>query len=178
MKITYNLINKYIQKGAEILSEVCPIFIYQGFTRVRIGRSRTSWGSIKKNTRTGACELTISNCFEAIPDEGKAQIRLLSTITHELIHTIPGCMNHGSSFKYYAALVNERYPELDIQRTHSMTEFGIKEKEPTYIVQCGVCHRQWSYHRKPRCYEHLERYVCPICNLSTLFFSKIPNVEQ
>ena len=31
------------------------------------------------------------------------------TIAHELIHTCPGCMNHGEKFRYYADIMNRKY---------------------------------------------------------------------
>lgn len=178
MKITYSLLDEYIQKGVAILHEVYPSFQYLGFTSVKIGRSRTHWATIKKNLYTGACALNVSNCFNDIPDEHKAQTKLLSTIIHELIHTIPGCMNHGPNFKYYAGLVNGKYPALDIKRATSMEEFGVQEKEPTYVISCGICHKQWNYYRKPRYYGQLDKYVCPICHCSALFFSKVPGMKQ
>ena len=33
---------------------------------------------------------------------------LYETILHELLHTLPGCMNHGSKWRKYAAIVNRR----------------------------------------------------------------------
>ena len=177
MKVTYDLIDNTLQEGVSILSEVYPSFRYKGFTKVKIGKSRTSWGSVRVHTGDDSWELHISNCFEDIQDERRARNRLLSTIVHELIHTIPGCLNHGSNFKYYASLVNRRYPNLKIQRCTSMKEFGIQDRKPSYILKCSGCGKTWNYSRKPKIFDYITRYSCPYCHNAALHFTRIQNID-
>lgn len=173
MELTYSLLNDVINKGVEVLKDVYPSFQYKGFVKVRIGKSRTTWGFVKRVNKD-AYELTISNCVEDILDEQKAKNKLLSTVVHELIHTIPGCMNHGKLFKEYAARVNSKYPFLSIQRCTSMASYGVQKpvKKYSYIAKCSICNREWKYVRKPRIYNYISLCKCPYCKTSTLFFTK------
>lgn len=178
MKVTYALINQVVGESVQILKEVYPSFQYKGFTKVRISKARSKWGSVKKNCSTGDFALTISNCFEEIPDEKRARTKLLSTVTHELIHTIPGCMNHGSNFKYYAALVNRKYPALQIQRCTSMESLGIQKntKNYPYIAKCNICNKEWKWTRKPRIFNYISACECPYCKVKSLAFTKISGI--
>lgn len=178
MKITYVLIKQNINEGIRILKEVYPSFQYKGFTKIRISKARSKWGSVKYNRVMGTFELTISNVFEDIKNDREASEKLLSTVIHELIHTIPGCMNHGFNFKYYAALVNKKYPKLNIQRCTSMSQFGIQKakKEPLYVVVCNNCKRKWNYYRRSKIFDCISRCKCPYCTTYTLVFSKIKDI--
>lgn len=172
MKITYTLINQIVSEGVQILKEVYPSFQYRGFTKVRISRARSKWGSVKYNSLFDAFELTISDVFEEIKDEKKAKNRLLSTVIHELIHTIPGCMNHGSNFKYYAVLVNREYSFLHVQRCTSMEEYGVeRKKNPKYTVRCADCSREWKFMRRTSTIDRLQKCYCPYCKTFNLYIA-------
>ncbi len=88
------------------------------------------------------------------------------TIAHELIHTCPGCMNHGTMFKKYAALMNRAYG-YDIKRTNTLDEMGIAgqpemDKKGMATLICRKCGRK--IYRVPGhpAVLHPERYRC-IC---------------
>lgn len=175
MKVTYKLVNEAVNKAVNIISDVYPSFQYKEFTKIRISKARSKWGSVKINLRTKEYELTISNVFEEISDDKKANEKLLGTVIHELIHTIPGCMNHGNNFKYYAGLVNRKYPFLHIQRCTSMQEYGIQrqKKVPTYVASCSICKHVWNYYRRPKLIDCISYCDCPYCKTKTLYFSRI-----
>lgn len=152
MQITIDVINEAIQNGIKVIKSVYPRFVIPTFTSVKIGKSRTSWASISKN-QDNSFKLRVSNCYEEISNSQKAKIRLESTMIHELIHTIPGCLNHGKKFKLFANLINEKYNnKYHICRCTSMTEFGINQKNKNikYIIECSNCHNQYEYKRKPK----------------------------
>lgn len=179
MKVTFNLIEETVDKGVSILKEVYPSFNYKGFSRVRISKARSKWGSVRYNRNFDIYELTISNVFEEIPDEDKAKNRILSTVIHELIHTIPGCMNHGYNFKYYASLVNRKYPSLQIQRCTSMEECGVqkKKKDFTYIIKCNFCGHEFKYRRKPQVLGYLNCCRCPYCRTYKLSVIRAKGID-
>ena len=64
------------------------------------------------------------------------------TLAHELIHTCPGCSNHGVCFHQYAAAMNAAYG-YHIKTTNSCEEMGVKSpinnKDVKYILQCRQC---------------------------------------
>lgn len=48
----------------------------------------------------------------------------LNTLLHELLHTVPGCFNHGKLWKLYANKLNKKY-NLRITRCTTEAEQGI-----------------------------------------------------
>lgn len=87
------------------------------------------------------------------------------TLAHELIHTCPGCDNHGPLFRRYAALMNRQFG-YRISRTSSAEEMGLTEdtpsQRPRYLLQCRRCGKLLSRVRCSAVIAHPERYLC-IC---------------
>lgn len=169
MKVNYEVINKAVQNGIEVLKSIFD-YKFPGFVSVKIGKSRTNWASIHKNNKFNTFRLIVSNCYEEIKDDSRAIIRLENTIIHELIHTIPGCMNHGPKFKFYADAVNMRYGnKYHISRCNSMADEGIiKERRPIkYIIECNNCHYQYKYRKTPKWTASYiyEKCWCSKCNV-------------
>ena len=51
---------------------------------------------------------------------------LYETILHELLHTLPGCMNHGSKWTKYADFVSGHY-DMDIKPVSTFRDKGMSE---------------------------------------------------
>ena len=87
--------------------------------------------------RSGQYTIELSAILLNAPERSCCQ-----TLAHELIHTCPGCGNHGDLFKKYAAIMNKRYG-YSISRTNSPEEMGItavrQEKTVNYILECQKC---------------------------------------
>jgi predicted metal-dependent hydrolase len=66
-------------------------------------RYRTAWAKCCYDTKTGF-EICISDKMFTANLEAARTI-----IYHEVIHTLPGCFNHGPNFKNAAALINKRF---------------------------------------------------------------------
>ncbi len=85
------------------------------------------------------------------------------TLAHELIHTCPGCYNHGEKFLYYAAIMNRTYG-YSIKRTNSGEELGLKEqpreKNIKYILQCEKCGNFIMRERYSNVIKYPSRYRC------------------
>lgn len=78
---------------------------------------------------------------------------LCSTIAHELLHTVPGCFNHGKKFKNCAErlrmaghLVSVRYEPEPF------------ETEGLMVFECTRCHKQTTRSRASAFTKHPERY--------------------
>ena len=72
--------------------------------------------------------------------DGNHKDGLVNTLIHELLHTCPGCMNHGSTWKRYAGMVNNTYG-ISITRTNSAEEKGVdpeevRKEKPKYKFKC------------------------------------------
>lgn len=77
-----------------------------------------------------------------------------NTIMHEVIHSLPGCMNHGPKWKAAASKVNHYYDFPTITRC---AEVGQKEEFSDYvnatykyIVECQSCHSKFRFMRKSK----------------------------
>ena len=120
-------------------------------------RARSRFGMcIKKD---GRFTIEISSLLLQAPEQACCQ-----TIAHELIHTCPGCDNHGPVFRRYAEIMNSRYG-YTIQRTNSYEELGLQSRAPAkkeirYIVVCRSCGKQITRTRMSSVVSHPSRYRC------------------
>lgn len=86
-------------------------------------------------------------------------------MAHELIHTCPGCFDHGKKWKEYGAKA-ERLLGYKISRTSEYRELGIEEQateKVKYVIKCKNCGQ--VYERKRICplVRNPERYRCGKC---------------
>ena len=161
-----------IRRGNEILQECYSK--YNAPTIYRIDykdKSKSYWAKIGFKKNLPGYFLRIGGLFSMIPNEDLAQTRFQSTIIHELIHTIPGCMNHGRKFHYICNLVNRRYPEYQLQTSTDPKSFGIEEealeiRKPKYKIICLNCGKEYIYYKKPR--YHISDYSCSKCHKDML----------
>ena len=81
-------------------------------------------------------ELNPAVVQDSVPDS-----ELETTILHELLHTCPGCWNHGKTWRSYAAKVNRAYGYNVARLIHCETAAKRRnEIEPyKYIVKCKSC---------------------------------------
>lgn len=163
-------IQSVIDQGNRILKECVPSYCCPYIHKIDFkNKSKSYWAKIGRNSKKhSGYFLRIGGLFSLIPDENIARIRFQSTIVHELIHTIPGCMNHGKKFHLICALINKKYPELSLQTSTSCEEYGImvEKRVPKYIVKCTKCGKKYFYFRMPN-YD-LHNYVCNCCGYSKL----------
>ena len=91
-------------------------------------------------------------------------------MAHELIHTIPGCDNHGSNFKKYAELINKHYPKYNISTYYTPdsdeTENIANIKKPKYVVTCENCGAKTYFYRKCKTLDIISRCTCKKCKNS------------
>ena len=151
---------------SECVKSYCEPYIYKIDFREK---SKSYWAKIGRNSKKHAGYfLRIGGLFNLIPNEELAKVRFQSTIIHELIHTIPGCMNHGSKFQRVCMLVNKKYPQYKLQTTTGAEDFGIQLDEPTpkYKIICKCCGKEYLYQRKPKL--NINMYKCSKCGKGNL----------
>lgn len=92
---------------------------------------------------------------------------LKNTIIHELLHTVEGCMNHGTKWKSLADKVNRAYG-YNIKRASSCAEKGIKEeivpKKVNYMFKCKDCGQVIKRTRMSKFVRYYTYYRCGGCN--------------
>ena len=82
------------------------------------------------------------------------------TLAHELLHTCPGCQNHGPRWRGYAQQMNAAYG-YHIARTDTCAALGIPDLAPArYVVVCNRCGMEYRRVRASRLVQHPEHYRC------------------
>ena len=89
-----------------------------------------------------------------------------TVLLHELLHTCPGCLNHGSLWKKYAAVLNRKYGYAITTRT-SYEKLGLESPESRetvkYLVKCTQCGTEFPRRRMCPLVKNVERYRCGKC---------------
>ena len=91
---------------------------------------------------------------------------LRDVVAHELIHTIPGCYNHGSTFQDAAKKLNGSFPDLyNVQVKINLADYGLEApKTNHYEIVCQDCHHTMYRERMSKTLRHIDRYRCPKCH--------------
>ena len=110
------------------------------------------------------------------------------TIAHEVVHTVPGCFNHGNRFKAVGAcLAKHGYHVERLCKDEEYAKYVTRKEASgtTYHVVCESC--GWDGTRRKRLSKILKgimmegqrRYSCPVCGSHRLSVYKVegPGLE-
>ncbi|MBD5424113.1 MAG: hypothetical protein HDR44_03190 [Allobaculum sp.] len=91
---------------------------------------------------------------------------LRDVVAHELIHTIPGCYNHGPTFQDAAKKLNGCFPDLyNVQVKTNLADYDLEApKTNHYEIVCKDCHHTMYRERMSKTLRHIDRYRCPKCH--------------
>lgn len=119
-------------------------------------RAKRRWGQCKGIPGGFAININAVLLDENIPDDG-----LMNTMLHELLHSVPGCMNHGAKWKAMADKVHKAYG-IQIKRCSNAEEKGvpteISNARYKYFLKCPKCGVIFRYTRMCGAVEHPELY--------------------
>lgn len=165
MDFNLNYITNVYEDARRIVASCCENFTDPKII-FEISKARSFWAYVEKRQYSNYYRIKVSDVFAELTDNGTRYEKLLETLIHELVHTIPNCMNHKTYWKANCNKIKAKYPNFDLNRTASMEEFGIKEKvrETKYIITCEHCGQIWEYKRKPKWIDRCENVGCPYCN--------------
>ena len=84
------------------------------------------------------------------------------TIAHEVLHSIPGCMNHGEKWNYYARQFMTALPQFNISRCGNNEGFKnylkkAMETQAKYTIICKKCGARFYKTRKSQWMDYLMR---------------------
>lgn len=138
-------------------------------------RAKSRWGQAK---RTGS--VYSINISDRILADELDDMAAKNTIMHEILHTCPGCMNHGPEWKRMADKVNKAYPAYNIQRTTSCADKGVAPapaRADRWEVKCVECGHSYKYKRWSKVCENPSGYRCGKCHGNLKVISLVPGVE-
>lgn len=116
----------------------------------------------RAKSRFGCCRSTsgrhtIEVSASLLDAEEQAVCKVLA---HEILHTCPGCANHGAKWQHWAALMSRQFG-YDIHRTDSHSALGLEDSRPVrYVVVCARCGSRIPRMKKSPLVLHPERYRC------------------
>ena len=90
-----------------------------------------------------------------------------NTIMHEVIHSAPGCMNHGATWQNIAHRVNQKYQFTPIQRLcEDATMLNLVKEQARYYLRCPRCNKEYRWIRKPKHWDAYSRGLirCGCCH--------------
>ena len=155
-------LNDIFGEASDILDD-CQIPYSRDIINVSIDNAKKRWGQCIRQAN-GYYKIRISkSCLNGSHDG------ILSTMLHEMIHTVPDCMKHTGDWKRYAKMVNVYLNKPNfIKRCNDAKEKGIAEKQiekdSKYIIQCPKCGYKWHRERYTKIIAHPENFSCPTCH--------------
>lgn len=134
------------QASIPLSSRICPTVAVNRRAKTRLGCCRT---------KNGVHTVEIA---AALLEADEHLVR--QTLAHEVLHTCPGCANHGPRWKQYAARMNNLYG-YDIRRTDTPEHLGIPDGRPVrWLVICRKCGKEIPRMKRSVLVAHPERYRC------------------
>lgn len=129
-------------------------------------RAVRKWGSCKKQDDRFRIEVVAALLQDKVSDTAAK-----NTIIHELLHTCPNCMTHGTSWQVMANRVNAAYPKYTIKRTTSYTEKGVVEDTSRYkyVCRCNRCGNTFYRARASAFTQNPNQYECRKCGAEDWF---------
>lgn len=116
-------------------------------------RPRTRFGCCR--ARQGGYSIELSRVLLSASEAAIRQV-----LAHEILHTCPGCANHGPRWQHWAQEMNRAFG-YDIRRTHAPEALGVEDPRPVrYLVACRQCGRSIPRMKRSPLVEHPERYRC------------------
>lgn len=163
MEFNLDYIKSVYNEARKIVKECCPDFKDPIIT-FKLSKARSYWAYVEKKG-SNYFWIRVSDVFAEIKDSEKRREELLETLIHELVHTIPNCMNHKTCWKANCHRVRIKYPKFTLERTSDMDKYEIttKERANKYLITCTHCGHTWDYKRRPKWIERADRCQCPYC---------------
>lgn len=139
---------------------------YGKISMLEVSHTVTSYGDCRKigesSYRIRVNKVLLAEAADTIVKE---------TIIHEILHTCPGCMNHGKTWQAYASVVNDAYPRYRISRLSSCnrTHVRLKNRDTAkYVATCMSCNKEYLFFKKTYVVDCLinnpTSCKCSICN--------------
>lgn len=86
---------------------------------------------------------------------------LRETLLHELLHTCPGCRDHGPLWKHYAEVVNKALGTSIRRTVKAEGELApLRREEVKYVLRCQSCGREINRMRMCKVVKTPWRYRC------------------
>lgn len=146
--------------GIPVSDDICPV--------IRISKATSWYGQCQQNRVCQGKRYQFQISISAYHLQS-SQRAIRNTLIHELLHTCPGCLNHGAKWKGYASLVQQQWGYQIIRAggdkdSDSAIEAARQEKragyQTKYLLVCAKCGQEFIRYRKSNLVLHPEKYRC------------------
>jgi predicted SprT family Zn-dependent metalloprotease len=157
-------------KDLILISNICKKHLED--LGIKYGNVRNWSVNTRAKSRLGQCKKVGIDTFDINISERLLEDNLdiqiaLNTIMHEMLHTIPGCFNHGKKWKTYASYINQKLPQYNITRVAVNDSVGVhtEHEKPVfnYVLRCSGCGQEIKRQRKSKVITNYKKYRCGKC---------------
>jgi len=158
---TENQLNQLLQQGiAEASALGIPISRHISPSLYINKRTKARFGGCKKVKGFVHCTYQIEISKVLLDAEVHAIKEILA---HEILHSCPGSMNHGITWKKHCQKMERAYG-YRLERTSSYAKLGIEdprsEKHYRYMIECNHCGQKIYRQRKSPISVETNKYRC------------------
>lgn len=158
---TENQLNQLLQQvideamalGIPVSRQISPSLHINNRTKARFGGCKKAKGFLHSTY-----QIEISKVL--LDAEEKVVKEILS---HEVLHTCHGCMNHGERWKIYCKSMEQAYG-YRLKRTSTYEVLGIEDQRKAkvyqYVIECSHCGQRIYRQRKSPLTDSPNRYRC------------------
>lgn len=176
-QVTYDDLYDCLNAAEEIMENCFADFNRVDFTSIELTRARYYYGQVRYNRKSHTYALRVSRpIFSSFDSAEHMRKKLTNTLIHELIHTCPGCLNHGVNFKRRCLQLHQ-LTGIEVERATAFEDIeGLdaaalraQKRQARYEVYCPHCQRVIAERTKySKVCSQLSRYRCSKCGCNKL----------
>jgi predicted SprT family Zn-dependent metalloprotease len=152
-QLLQQVINEAKALGIPVSRHISPSLFINNRTKSRFGGCKKVKGFVHHTYQIEISKVLLEAEADSIRE----------IIAHEVLHTCPGCMNHGTAWKNYCKMM-EGSLGYRLERTSSYDKLGIEDqrhpKRYRYVVECNQCGQKIYRQRKSPLTDKTNRYRC------------------
>ena len=101
------------------------------------------------------------------------------TIIHELIHTLKGCQNHKSEFKWHCEIIRSHLGYSCLSGQHEDTQSNDYLENYKHFLVCTHCNKIVGKGIKfTQPYQHPETRICCTCRKSEIVYKNLQQIKE
>lgn len=130
------------------------------------------WGR-KKISKVKKATITI------FKHEHRNEKGIKETIIHELIHTLKGCQNHKSEFKWHCEIIRSHLGYSCLSGQHEDTQSNDYLENYKHFLVCTHCNKIVGKGIKfTQPYQHPETRICCTCRKSEIVYKNLQEIKE
>lgn len=152
-QLLQQVINEALALGIPVSRQISPSLQVNQRTKARFGGCKKVKGFLHSTYQIEISKVLLH-----------AETGMMKEIlAHEVLHSCPGCMNHGPTWKNHCKKMEDAYG-YRLERTSTYEKLGIEDQRESktyrYVVECTRCGQRIYRQRKSALTDEPGRYRC------------------